>query len=81
LDDLIHQIQPDQTQPQVRRLDEALSIHICKSNDHDEGRSSTELNGQFIHSQLLMDCLIRMKLKIFYYYTYFASLFVILNKN
>jgi len=44
LDDLIYQIQRDQTEREIRKLDEALSIHVCNSNFHDEGQSSTELN-------------------------------------
>jgi hypothetical protein len=43
------------------RIDEVLSINIFKSNIHDQGQSSTELNGQLIYSHLLIDCLIRME--------------------
>jgi hypothetical protein len=61
LDDLVHQIQTDQTQRQRHKIDEALSISVFNSNADGEGQSSTGLNGQFIHSQLLIDCLIRME--------------------
>jgi len=61
LDDLIHQIKADQTQRQHHKTDEALAISIFNSNVQGEEQSSTGLNGQFIHSQLLIDCLIRME--------------------
>jgi hypothetical protein len=61
LDELVHQVQSDQTQRQLCKLDEGLAIRICNSNSDDEGQSSTGLNGQFVHFQLLVDCLIRMK--------------------
>jgi tetratricopeptide (TPR) repeat protein len=61
LDDLIHQIKADQIQRQHHKIDEALAITIFNSNIPGEEQSSTGLNGQFIHSQLLIDCLIRMK--------------------
>ena len=38
-------------------MDESLSINIFNSN---EGQSTSDLNGEFIHSQLLIECLIRM---------------------
>jgi tetratricopeptide (TPR) repeat protein len=61
LDELIHQIQADQTQQQHHKIDEPLTISIFNSHMQGEEQSSTELNGQFIHSQLLIDCLLRMK--------------------
>jgi tetratricopeptide (TPR) repeat protein len=61
LDELIRQIDTDQTQQQHQKLDEALPMSVFKSSEHAEGQSSTGLNGQFIHSQLLIDCLVRMK--------------------
>ena len=61
LDELIQKIKADQTQRQHRKVDETLAISIFKSNAQTEGQSSTGLNGQFIHSQLLIECLIRMK--------------------
>jgi tetratricopeptide (TPR) repeat protein len=61
LDDLIHQIKADQTQRQHHKTDEVFAISIFNSNIQGEEQSSTRLNGQFIHSQLLIDCLIRME--------------------
>ncbi len=61
LNELIHRIQIDQTQRQYQRLDEALSINIFNLTMTDEGQSSTELNAEFFHSQISINCLIRMK--------------------
>jgi hypothetical protein len=61
LDELIQQIQGDQIQRLNQKIDEVLVISVFNSDVQDEGQSSTGLNGQFIHSQLLIDCLIRMK--------------------
>jgi len=61
LDNLIRQIQTDQTQQQHQKLDEALPMSVFKPSEHTEGQSSTGLSGQFIHSQLLIDCLVRIK--------------------
>ncbi len=61
LDELIHKIQADQNQRQQHRADETLAISIFKSSVHSQEQSSTGLNGQLIHSQLLIECLIRMK--------------------
>jgi len=41
-----------------KKVDETLSINIFNT---DQGQSTTDLNGQFVHSQLLIDCLLRMK--------------------
>ena len=62
LDELIQQIQTDQTQRQHQKFDESLSINIFNSSVQGERQSSSGLNGQFVHSQLLIDCLIRMKI-------------------
>ncbi len=64
LDELIQKIKADQTQRQHQKVDETLAISIFKSNVPSQGQSSTGLNGQFIHSQLLIECLIRMKSSI-----------------
>ena len=61
LDELIHRIQTDQHQRKHNKIDESLPICIINSNDVDHGQSTTELSGQFLHSQLLIDCLIKMK--------------------
>ncbi|CAF3101930.1 unnamed protein product [Rotaria socialis] len=60
LDQLIHLIQSHQTQRQYTRIDESLVINVFKPKTQNYEQSSTGLNGQFIHSQLLIDCLIRM---------------------
>jgi tetratricopeptide (TPR) repeat protein len=41
-------------------VQEPLSINIFSTSD-DAGTSTTGLNGQFVYSQLLIDCLLRMK--------------------
>jgi tetratricopeptide (TPR) repeat protein len=59
-DELIAQIQLNQEKQHQNKVDEALSFSICSSKTgHDQ--STVELNGQFLHSQLLIDCLLRMK--------------------
>ncbi|UJR31822.1 hypothetical protein I4U23_019299 [Adineta vaga] len=57
-EDLIHQMRLDHTQRLKKKVDEILSINIFHA---DHGQSTTGLNGQFVHSQLLIDCLLRMK--------------------
>lgn len=57
-DDLISRIQSEHSIPTRKKFDESLSINIFNA-DHE--RSTTGLNGHFIHSQLLIDCLLRMK--------------------
>ena len=59
-DELIQQIKTDQIQRQQYKIDESLSIDVFNSSIEGEGHSSSVLNGQFIHSQLLIDWLIRM---------------------
>ena len=58
---MIHQIHQDQAERQHQKVYEALPISIFEPNSSPEGLTSTGLNGQFIHSQLLIDCLVRMK--------------------
>ncbi|CAF3743183.1 unnamed protein product [Rotaria sordida] len=60
LDELVERIQSEQIQRQHNKVDESLTINIFKSKIHDYEQSCMEINGQFIHSQLLIDCLIRM---------------------
>ncbi len=57
-EDLVNQIQSDQTKRIKKKIDETLSINIFNT---DRGQSTTGLNGQFVHSQLLIDCLLRME--------------------
>ncbi|CAF1297871.1 unnamed protein product [Rotaria sordida] len=61
LNNLIHQIQFDQTQRQHYKFDEPLSIGIFNLNAREEGQSSTKLNDEFIHYQLLIDCILQME--------------------
>ncbi|CAF1468503.1 unnamed protein product [Adineta steineri] len=61
LNELINRIQTDQTHRQHHRVDEPLSIQIVNTNLNETGQSSSELNGQFVHNQLLIDCFIRME--------------------
>jgi tetratricopeptide (TPR) repeat protein len=56
LDELISQIRSDQAKRNRKKIDEPFSINI----DNPE-QSTSDLSGQFIHSQLLIDCLLRMK--------------------
>ncbi|CAF1278691.1 unnamed protein product [Rotaria magnacalcarata] len=57
-EELINRIQQDQTKRTKIKVDEVLSINIFNK---DQGQSTTGLNGQFVHFQLLIDCLLRMK--------------------
>ena len=50
LDELIHRIQTDQYERKYNKTDETLPIRIIDVNDVDEGQSTTELSGQFLHS-------------------------------
>ncbi len=61
LDDLIKQILSEKIRRQHNKTDEAFSISIFSTSAAGEGQSTSEINGHFIHSQLLIDCLIRMK--------------------
>jgi len=58
LDDLINQIRSDQINRM--KIEEPLSINIYTFNSN-EDQSTTELNGHFVHSLLLIDVLLRMK--------------------
>jgi len=59
LNDLIHVIKQDQKSR--IKLEEPLSISIFKNSTNKTDQSTTGLNGDFIHSLLLIDVLIRMK--------------------
>jgi hypothetical protein len=60
LDKLVTQIQSDQAIRSYNKIHEPLSIRIFNPYDSQE-HSSTGLNGQFVYSQFLIDCLVRMK--------------------
>ena len=59
LKDLIHVIKQDQ-KSRVK-IEEPLSINIFKTGTNKADQSTTGLNGNFVHSLLLIDVLIRMK--------------------
>ena len=59
MDDLIARIQADQVKR--GRVEEPIQINIFDSEKTID-RSSTGLNGQFLHSLLLINCLLRLKL-------------------
>ena len=56
--DLIHVIKQDQTN--LVKIEEPLSINVFNVTNKTD-QSTTELNGNFVHSLLLIDVLIRMK--------------------
>ena len=60
MDELIARIHSDQIQRRYNRLDEPLAINIFKTKIDNQQQSCIGLNGQFIYSRLLIDCLIRM---------------------
>ncbi|CAF1321851.1 unnamed protein product [Adineta ricciae] len=60
LDELITQIQSGQIRRVQNKVDEPISINIFNMNI-DYGQSTGKLNGEFVHSQLLIDSLLRMK--------------------
>ena len=64
LDDLIKKILSDHIQRQHNKAEEPLSISIFSTSDTNEGQSTNEINGHFIHSQILINCLIHMKSSI-----------------
>ena len=61
LDELIQNILSDHKQRKANKIDEAVSISVFSTGGADEEQSTSGINGHFIHSQLLIDCLIRMK--------------------
>lgn len=60
LDELISQIQSNRTRKSSNMINEPLPISIFNPNSN-HGQSTSEVNGQFLHSQLLIDALLRMK--------------------
>lgn len=61
LDDLIKAISCDQNQRWLNKIDESFSISFFSSNADEEGQSTSGINGEFLHSQLLIDCLTGME--------------------
>ncbi|CAF1654751.1 unnamed protein product, partial [Didymodactylos carnosus] len=61
INELVIQVISAQEKQTTRdRFEEQLSINVYHTNGTRE-KSTTELNGQFAHSQLLIDCLLRMR--------------------
>jgi tetratricopeptide (TPR) repeat protein len=58
IDELILRITEDQKMQ--KKVEEPLSINIFTTST-DGGKSTTELNGEFVFFQLLIDCLLRLK--------------------
>ncbi len=57
-DQLIEEIEKDQ---KIRmKIEEPLSIGVFNVSDN-ENKSTTDLNGKFVYSQLLVDCIRRIK--------------------
>ncbi|CAF2947885.1 unnamed protein product [Rotaria sp. Silwood2] len=61
LDELISQIRSDQARRNRNRVDEPLPMNFSNTNNNKHEQSTSDLSGQFIQSQLLIDCLVRMK--------------------
>jgi len=59
-DKLITQIQGDRMRRMRDSMDEPLSMSIHNANINDR-QSTSDLDGRFVHSQLLIDCLLRMQ--------------------
>ncbi|UJR29624.1 hypothetical protein I4U23_017172 [Adineta vaga] len=59
-DELINKIRLDQESCQRNKVNEPLTVNILNMNTN-EGLSTSGINGQFINSQLLIDCILRMK--------------------
>ncbi|CAF4528631.1 unnamed protein product [Rotaria sp. Silwood2] len=61
LDELISQIRSDQARRNRNRVDEPLPMNFSNTNNNKHEQSTSDLSDQFIQSQLLIDCLVRMK--------------------
>ncbi len=61
LDELIQKILSDHKERKTKKIDEAFSISVFTTGGAGEEQSTSGINGHFIHSQLLIDCLIKMK--------------------
>ena len=60
LDELINQIKNDRTRRRPFDINESLSINFYQNNTTNE-KSTMDINGEFLQTQLLIDCLGRMK--------------------
>lgn len=61
LDELMAHVQMDRNKQINNKRNESLAFSIFNTVDVVQEQSTTGVNGQFLHSQLLIDCLIRMK--------------------
>ena len=59
LESIVTKILSDQAARVHNKVDEPLSINIFNTTGQKE-QSTNEINGQFVYSQLLIDCLLRM---------------------
>ncbi|CAF1349105.1 unnamed protein product [Rotaria sp. Silwood1] len=59
LNELISQIRRDHKIQKI--IEEPLSINYFTTSDSDSGKSTADVNGKFVFSQLLIDCLLRLK--------------------
>ncbi|CAF2531350.1 unnamed protein product [Rotaria sp. Silwood2] len=57
---VIHILSAQEKQTTCDRFEGQLSINVYHTSGTRE-KSTTELNGQFVHSQILIDCLLRMR--------------------
>ncbi|UJR19635.1 hypothetical protein I4U23_022769 [Adineta vaga] len=60
LDKFVNEIQFDQERRIRYKIDEPFLVNIFNTNNSQD-LSTTELNGQFVYSHLLVDCLLRME--------------------
>ncbi|CAF3200840.1 unnamed protein product [Rotaria socialis] len=61
INELVIQVLSAQEKQTTRdRFESQLLINVCHTSGTRE-KSTTELNGQFVHSQMLIDCLLRIK--------------------
>lgn len=60
LDELISKIKSDQVKQEESKSSEPLTFTTYNSNTNKE-KLTAELNGQFVHSQLLIDCLLHIE--------------------
>ncbi|CAF4363516.1 unnamed protein product, partial [Rotaria sordida] len=59
--ELISRIRSDQARRNRNKVDEPLPMTFNNTNNNKHEQPTSDLSGQFIHSQLLIDCLVRMK--------------------
>lgn len=60
LDELFHRIRSDQSKRFETKVHEPLLLHLAQISPSSD-KSLRKLDGEFLHRQLLIDCLLRMK--------------------